>query len=344
MFFVREAEAADLDALEALAGSLDTVNLPNDRAALGALLRQSTDAFAAGAAVPSARYLFALIDATGGGVVGVSMVIASHGTPADPHHSLVREIDQRYAPAVGRVFQHDVLRFRGSYTPHTELGALVVAPSHRRRPERLGALLSYARLLYLAAHPARFHDTLQAELLPPFEADGSSRLWNHVGRHFTGLTYAEADRLSRTDPDFMRRLFPEAPIYVALLPAEVREVIGVVGAQSLGAERLLRAVGFAPNGHIDPFDGGPHFEARVDAVRVVRDAVRAQLFVADCPTPRDATPQDPTVLLTPLGAPFRCAYGDGTTSAPVVTGAAAAALGVAAGDEVLATPLPRRET
>ena len=100
------------------------------------------------------------------------------------------------------------MRFKQSYTPHSELGALILDPALRGHPERLGRLLSYSRMLYIAAHRDRFQDTLQAELLPPFEPDGSSRLWNWLGKKFTGLTYLEADRRSRDDSEFMEALFP----------------------------------------------------------------------------------------------------------------------------------------
>jgi arginine N-succinyltransferase len=34
-----------------------------------------------------------------------------------------------------------------------------------------------------------FRDRVLSELLPPLEADGTSKLWEALGRRFTGLTY-----------------------------------------------------------------------------------------------------------------------------------------------------------
>jgi len=44
-------------------------------------------------------------------------------------------------------------------------------------------------------------------------------------------------------------------------------VIGKVGAQTKGVEKMLRRVGFRYAERIDPFDGGPHFFAGVDESR-----------------------------------------------------------------------------
>jgi arginine N-succinyltransferase len=116
-----------------------------------------------------------------------------------------------------------------------------------------------------------------AELLPPLEPDGLSHLWEALGRHFTGLTYAEADRLSKRNKEFIRSLFPQGEIYASLLPPAAQAVIGAVGAQTKGVEKILRRVGFRYAERVDPFDGGPHFTARTDEVSLVAGAQRVQI-------------------------------------------------------------------
>ena len=95
-------------------------------------------------------------------------------------------------------------------------------PEYRRAPERLGTMISYVRFLYLAAHPQLFRDEVLAELLPPLEPDGTSHLWEALGRHFTDMSYAEADRLSKKNKEFIKALFPEGVIYASLLPKDAQ--------------------------------------------------------------------------------------------------------------------------
>jgi arginine N-succinyltransferase len=115
-----------------------------------------------------------------------------------------------------------------------------------------------------------FRDELLAELLPPLEPDGTSHLWEAIGRRFTDMSYAEADLLSSENKDFIRDLFPRDSIYVTLLSAEARALVGQVGAQTKGVEKMLRRIGFKYVNRVDPFDGGPHFAAPTDDVTLVR--------------------------------------------------------------------------
>ncbi len=275
MFVVRAAKLADLPDVERLAGTLDSVNLPNDAAALVQVLTRSAQSFEGSADDPA--FLFALEDLEANRVVGVSMIIARHGTPADPHHYYKLDIDERYSVTLGTMMRHPTLEFKRSFTPHTEIGALILDPSYRGHPAKLGKLLSFSRFLYIARFPDRFCQSVQAELLPPFEPDGTSRLWNWLGHKFTGLDYLEADRLSRENNEFMQSLFPPGFIYTSLMPEEVQSVIGSVGDGTKGVAKMLRSIGFAFNNHIDPFDGGPHFEAKTENITLVD---RAQEFTA----------------------------------------------------------------
>lgn len=267
MFLLRPARTGDLADLLGLARLLDSVNLPHDEGALAEAIAASDAAFAGPHNVPAPGQFLFVMEHTGQRcVVGTSLIIASHGTVEDPHHSFQIETDERYSVTLQRLFRHRTLRLRRSYTPHTEIGGLVLSPDWRGHPARLGRTLSLARLVYIALNRTRFHDELQAELLPPLNSDGTSLLWECIGRHFTGLDYDEADRMSRLNREFITALFPTEPFYVSLLPHAVQRVLGAVGPGAKPVESMLRAVGFAPNNHIDPFDGGPHFAARTDAI------------------------------------------------------------------------------
>lgn len=281
MFVLREAELDDLDDLFAIAELLDTLNLPWDREALNAILEGSSSSFRRELDDERSRYLFVLERTSDRRVLGSSMIVGAHGTVEDPHHYLDLDIEERYSATLHRLFRHRTLRFRRSFTPHTELGALVLHPELRGHPLGLGRALSYVRMLFVAAHRERFCDELQAELLPPLRDDGTSVLWEFFGRRFTELDYREADRLSRENHEFIGSLFPHHPLYLCLMPDEVRDVVGAVGPATRGVEKMLRAVGFDFNGHLDPFDGGPHFAAHTDDVVIVRHTRRATAQTVD---------------------------------------------------------------
>ncbi len=318
---------------------LDSVNLPADRDTLAEAIITARAAFDGVDGLDDPEFLFVLEDATTDQVIGVSMVFATHGTPERPHHYLRLEVDEHYSKTLGTLFRHQTLRFRLSYTPHTELGALVLEPAYRGHPARLGKLLSYARLLYIALRRDRFEDTVQAELLPPLEPDGSSRLWNWLGHRFTGLSYKHADRLSRDDHEFMSALFPQYPVYTALMPEEVQAMIGSVGPGTRNVARMLKAVGFRFNNHIDPFDGGPHYEANTDDVTIIA-GTRRGTFLSERP---DAEPLVGVVARAPDDNDgLRIASGAFSVSGDRiwVEDDVASGLGLSAGDPVAVAPYP----
>jgi arginine N-succinyltransferase len=137
------------------------------------------------------------------------------------------------------------------------------------------------RFLYIALHRSNFRDEVLSELLPPLEADGTSLLWECLGRHFTGMSYQEADRISQTNKEFIRTLFPQDTIYTCMLPRSAQAIIGVVGPETRGVEKMLRRIGFTYADRIDPFDGGPHFTARTDDVTLVRGTTRAKVIAVE---------------------------------------------------------------
>ena len=186
----------------------------------------------------------------------------------------------------------------------TEIGGLVVRPDYRSSPEKIGTLISFVRFLFIAMQRSDFRDELLAELLPPLEPDGTSHLWEALGRHFTGLSYSEADRLSKRNKEFIRGLFPEGEIYATLLPERAQAVIGEVGAQTRGVEKLLRRIGFRYAERVDPFDGGPHFVAPTDDVSLVRTARRVELVAEGPHLPHRARPGGPAHP----GAPIFCGH------------------------------------
>jgi arginine N-succinyltransferase len=289
---IRGAVPADEDQLLEVAHHLNTVNLPADRDEIRGILDVAQRSFTGAIKDPRRReYVFVVVDLMRGRIVGTSMIIGQLGRRDAPYIYVDVFEEERYSATLDRHFRHVVLKIGYSYNGPTEIGGLIVDPEYRRKPERLGQLISYVRFLYIKMHRDWFRDELLAELLPPLEPDGTSHLWNAVGRKFTELTYAEADRLSKKNKEFVKGLFPEGPIYASLLPQDAQDVVGKVGAQTKGVERMLRRIGFRYAWRIDPFDGGPHFTCITDEVNLVQRAYASRvhkLVGPEAPSPSRA--------------------------------------------------------
>lgn len=272
MYLIRQSRPEDWEGILEVARFLDTVNLPADKAHIEKILELSEGSFQE-TIEPSAReYLFVLEETDSKRVIGTSMIHSQHGTKRAPHVYFSVLKDERYSQTIDRYFVHEVLRLGYNYDGPTEIGGLILLPEFRRSKFKLGKLLSFTRFLFIAMHRSVFRDNVMAELLPPLEPDGTSVLWEQMGKRFTNLTYQEADLLSKENKEFIHTLFPHGVIYTSLLSQEIRDLIGQVGAETRGVEKMLRRIGFRYARQIDPFDGGPHFTARTDEITVVRDS------------------------------------------------------------------------
>ena len=272
MFRIRQSYRDDVDQVLAVAEHLDTVNLPADRASIEGIIARSERSFSGEVPIVDREFVFVLEDLANKRIVGTSMIYAQHGTKRAPHIFFRVENDERYSVTLDRYMIHQTLRIGYNYNGPTEIGGLILLPEYRRNSEALGKALSYVRFLFIRMHRELFRDQVLSELLPPLDADGTSQLWEHLGRRFTGLSYQEADHLSKDNKEFIHALFPDDPIHTELLPDNVRAFIGRVGPETQPVEKMLRRIGFDYADQIDPFDGGPHFVARTDDITIVRNA------------------------------------------------------------------------
>jgi arginine N-succinyltransferase len=271
LLLLRDAQRTDLRALRRLAAELNSVNLPDEERALADIVDRSQRSFAGRIRDPLQRaYVFVLEEPRSGRVLGTSMVIAQHGTRDSPCTFFDLSEREHYSSTLDRHFRHKVLSIGYHFDGPTEIGGLVVDPAARGGPARPGKQLAFVRFLYVAMHRDRFREKILAELLPPLLPDGRSLFWESCGKRFTGLDYQEADKRSRQNKEFIQQLFPPGDIYVTLFPPRVQRALGGVGPATLGVKHLLERVGFRWVERIDPFDGGPHYEAVVEDVTLVR--------------------------------------------------------------------------
>lgn len=300
-FFLREAAPRDLKALHELSRHLNSVNLPEDRAIMKKLIQKSAASFAGRIEDPFQReYLFVLEGAESGRIAGTSMLIAQHGHHDAPHIYFDVLRDERYSGTLDRHFSHLCLRLGFLYKGPTEIGGLVLDPELRSLG--LGKQLSFVRFLFIAMYRRRFRPWVIAELMPPLLEDGRSELWEYLGRNFTGLDYQEADKLSQRNKEFITSLFPQSPLYVSLLPKHVQDLIGQVGDETKGVRRMLENIGFEYSERIDPFDGGPHFEAQCEDISLVQNA-RLCMVARDALKDEAAPEEDRVRAMVGVGQP-----------------------------------------
>ncbi|MRG95947.1 arginine N-succinyltransferase [Polyangium spumosum] len=286
-FEIRAATLGDEEQMLRVARHLNSVNLPHDRDEIHEIVSLSHKSFTGEIKDPRLRqYVFVLIDRQKEHIIGTSMIIAQLGRRGAPYIYFDVIDEERYSATIDRHFYHTLLRIGYSYDGPTEIGGLVIMPEYRRT-DRLGTFISYVRFLYLAAHRELFQQEILAELMPPLEPDGTSHLWEALGRRFTGLTYGEADRLSKKNKEFIKGLFPEGVIHATLMSEEAQKVIGKTGLQTRGVEKLLRRIGFRYAHRVDPFDGGPHYTARMDEISLIADTKRTRADRPYSPVPGD---------------------------------------------------------
>jgi arginine N-succinyltransferase len=340
---IRAVQEEDEEQLLSLARHLNTVNLPHQRDAVRGIIDLSQRSFTGEIKDPKKReYVFVLRDVGRQMVVGTSMIVAQLGRREAPYIYFDVLEEEKYSATLDKHFHHTLLRIGYSYAGPTEIGGLIVLPEFRSVPERLGQMISYVRFVFIASHRALFRDEVLAELLPPLEPDGTSHLWEALGRRFTGLSYAEADFLSKKNKEFIKSLFPDGVVYASLLSPAAQDVIGKVGHQTRGVEKMLRRIGFRYAYRIDPFDGGPHFTAPTDEITLIARTQRRTIARISAAGERAPLALCAKVLdAPPFFLAVAAAIGEPEPQALVIEADAAAHLGVSAGDQILVLPLDK---
>jgi len=334
MIRFRPATADDLAGLVALvaAGGASLTTLPPDRERLAARLAASQASFAGQVSRAEATYLFALEDEHGR-LAGVSGIDAAVGL-VQAWYAYRVGLATHASAELGVLTRTPTLFLTNDHTGQSELCSLLLAPAHRRGG--MGAVLSKARLLFIAEHRERFGAKLIAELRGVADGNGRSPFWEGLGRHFFSMDFSRADHLTGIGrKSFVAELMPRHPVYANLLPPDARDAIGRTHADTEPARRLLESEGLRYEGLVDIFDAGPVLEATLDDVGAIRHSRRYEAAAGDeeggvpwlVANTRFGDFRAGLVRADPRGDHF-----------PLGT-AAIAALGIRPGDAVRAVPL-----
>ncbi len=253
------------------------INLPADPEIIRARIVRSRKSFAGEPASARERdFVFVLEDTVTGNIVGTSSINACNGGPDRPLTFLEVRKRELYSEDLRSGQVHLTLQLGTDTSGPTEIGGLILGPSYRGHEQKLGMVLSLIRFHFIGMHPDWFSDHILAEMMGPLTPDSRNRFWEHFGRRFINLSFAEADLFCQHSSEFITSLFPKEEIYVSLLPPVARNMIGKVGAETEPAKRLLESIGFEYRNHIDPFDGGPYLEARTRDIELVKATRQAE--------------------------------------------------------------------
>jgi len=371
LFLIRQSKPKDVQTLLRMARMVYFINLPPNEQVIGAKIEHSAKCFARAAGVPdeatdtkirkklrgaggsggaggvggwaaaeteSEFFMFTMEELATGAVVGTSQVRCHQGGPGNPNWSMqVSEKTFRSDPLSFRS-THLVGKLFGDETGPSEIGGLILQPSHRGHSARPGRFLSFVRFHFMGLFRSHFADRVLAEMMAPVSSEGDNVFWDHFGRKFIPVKYAEADRFCQHNRQFIPELLPKEEIYLSLFPLEVQNMVAVVSKETLPARRLLESLGFRYRNFIDPFDGGPHLDAQTDSIPLVNTTRRVEVGKAVPAKKCDSHGIVSTLAADGEYRAIECDFASGGRAIRL-TQESMELLGVAAGGEAGVTPL-----
>lgn len=354
MYVIRRSKISDLDVFLKLAKMVHFINLPAEKDIIHEKITRSRKSFRAvadhqdphadrpdrSAVGDSALFMFSIEDTATGNPLGTSMVVSSMGGPGNPNISFALERKEFFSTDLQQGTSHTVATLYLDESSPSEIGGLILGPSSRRHPMKLGKQLGLVRFHFMGLYREHFADRILAEMMAPVSSEGDNTFWDHLGRRFINMPYDEADRFCQHSREFMLSLLPREPVYLTLLTPQARQGVAQVGADTVPARRMLEELGFRYTGRIDPFDGGPHLEAHTDEIDLIRRTTHAA-YAGSC-TELETTATGFVSFLDDEGE-FRCVYTafrlDERGGSIVLPEASAQALDVRDGARLGYTPL-----
>lgn len=277
-------------------------NLPADRDAIGEKLATSAEAFAnTEDSLTQETFVLVLENTQTGAIRGTCQLMTQVGQRW-PFYSYRLNTLTQYSQELDRTVRAELLSLVTDLEGASEVGGLFLHPNERAGG--LGLLLARSRYLFVAMHRARFADRIIAELRGIIDERGGSPFWDGVAGRFFGMNFQEADYFNAINGNqFIADLMPKHPVYVAMLDREAEKVIGLPHPTGRAAMRMLEKEGFAYEGYVDIFDGGPTMIAKTD--QVVSVAQSQQSVISDV----NVEAGDKAIIATGRLADFRACYG-----------------------------------
>lgn len=260
-------------------------SLPSDKASLAKKIQLSLDSFAQKNEHSSRLFLFVLEDVLQHKLIATSAIEAEAGYLSPFYSYCVETLIQNYtfhehqaenSIKIHREQENKVLYLSNHYQEASLLCTLWVDPKHRSLGQ--GSFMSRMRYLFMAEFPDFFSDSIIAEMRGVFDENNQFPFWKGLGQLFYNMDIQQAEiLLAHEGSQFISKLNPMLPIYVALLPIEAQKAIAEVNTNTKPALHLLEKEGFIYRNHIDVFDGGPIVEARKKDIRTIKTSQTAIL-------------------------------------------------------------------
>ena len=272
MMLIRPVRPGDLADILQLSGKtgIGLTSLPKDEAHLRERIARPVATWEGRLDKSAQGYLFVLEDTALQKVVGVSAIEVAVGL-SEPWYNFRLGTLVHASKSLNIYKPVPTLFLSNDHTGYTELCTLFLDTDYRKGKN--GQLLSKVRFLFLAAFREYFSRKIIAEMRGISDDSGHSPFWDSVGRHFFGMEFAEADRLTGMgQKSFIAELMPKHPLYTELLSHEARGVIGQVHPQTAPARAVLEAEGLRYEGYVDIFDAGPTLEGEIDQLRAVKES------------------------------------------------------------------------
>lgn len=272
MLIVRCVREEDLDSLFDLIQKsefgLTTLKISKDE--LESRIERSLFAFRQKDARPQGQpYVFVMEDLSNGRLVGTCAVYSKTGG-YEPMYSYRIEPSVHRSEELGIEKEIDTLHLQQMHDGPSEIGSLFLSPDYWGGGH--GRLLSMSRFLFLAEFRQRFENKVIAEMRGVVDSDGISPLWSSLGSFFFQMDFPKAETLTTQSKKVIGDLMPKHPIYIPLLPKEAQDVIGKVHANTEPALAMLLKEGFANQGLVDIFDGGPTIECQIENIRAIKES------------------------------------------------------------------------
>jgi arginine N-succinyltransferase len=332
-FRLRAAHPRDLEPLYEMAKLTGGgfTNLPADRKALARKLERAEAAYSREEDTLADEQFVLVLERPGSGEVRGTCQLMTQVGQQWPFYSYRLNTLTQHSEELQRTVRAEMLSLVTDLEGSSEVGGLFLHPNERAGG--LGLLLARSRYLFIAMHRRRFADRILAELRGIIDERGGSPFWDGVAGRFFGMTFQEADYFNAINGNqFIADLMPKHPVYVAMLSDSARGAIGVPHPSGRAAMRMLEEEGFAHEGYVDIFDGGPTMTARTDQVRSIREARCSTVIQTD------STAGERALLAAGRLSRFRSCFGlcEAAEDGVVIDQAAADLLEVAPGDEVWA--------
>lgn len=274
MIYVRPARPADLDQFERLAANARPMlhSLPADRDKLMEKLSHSVRSFDEEVSVPGDElYCLVMEEASTGRLLGTASIVASAGQ-SEPFYTYRNEVIVHASRELKINNRVHALTLCHELTGNTQLSGFCVSPEIATTD--YPALLSRARLLFIATHPERYTEDLFAVLPGVSDEAGRSPFWENVGHKFFGLEFRQAEFLSGgRNKTFIAELMPHHPLYVPLLSEDAQAVMGQLHPGSTLPFSILDDEGFESDRFVDIFDAGPVMTAKRGLCRSIHNSL-----------------------------------------------------------------------